>query len=188
MKTLIFNGSPRPHGNTSALIEELVRHLEGEVKIIRAYDCDIKPCVDCRFCWKNEGCATQDGMQEVYDYIQECDNVVVASPLQFLELSGQLLVVLSRLQTYWCGELFRKVTPVPKKKRGGIIIVRGGEGYLKKPVDTAKTLLRHMNARADRVIFSDKTDETPSIEQADAVAGIEELARVLNRQPYVSAK
>ena len=91
MKTLIFIGSPRKKGNSSTLAEELARQLEGEVKIIRAYDCNVKPCIDCRFCWKNNGCAVKDGMQEIYEDIQDSDNIVIASPTYFSELSGQLL-------------------------------------------------------------------------------------------------
>ena len=48
MKTLIFNGSPRKKGNTAALIEALSERLGGEIKIVRAYDGEIRPCIDCR--------------------------------------------------------------------------------------------------------------------------------------------
>ena len=51
--------------------------------MISAYHCNIKPCVDCRFCWKNDGCAQKDGMQEVYADIQDCDNILIASPVYF---------------------------------------------------------------------------------------------------------
>ncbi|MBK5246491.1 MAG: flavodoxin family protein [Peptostreptococcaceae bacterium] len=71
MKTLIFNGSPRTNGDTAILINEVIRNLQGDHKIIHAYDCNIKACIDCRYCWKNEGCSQIDGMQEVYNYIQE---------------------------------------------------------------------------------------------------------------------
>ncbi len=39
MKTLIFIGSPRKKGNTESLVAALVGQLEGDVKIVRAYDC-----------------------------------------------------------------------------------------------------------------------------------------------------
>ena len=51
MKTLILNGSPRPNGNTVALINELKKHLEGEVIELSAFRSNIAPCVDCRGCW-----------------------------------------------------------------------------------------------------------------------------------------
>ena len=182
MKTLIFNGSPRKKGNTSALLEELARLLEGEVKIVRAYDMNVSPCIDCRYCWKNPGCAVKDGMQEIYEDIQEADNIVIASPMYFSVLTGQLLAVLSRLQTYWCAKYFRHEEPVPKRKKGGIIIVRGGDGELKRAEDTAHILLRDMNAGFAGLVFADNSDTTPSITQPKVLEELRALAAALNRK------
>lgn len=181
MKTLIFNGSPRKKGNTSALVDEIVKRLDGEVKIIRAYDCKVSPCIDCRFCWKNPGCAIKDSMQEIYNDIQEADNIVIASPTYFSELTGQLLAVMSRLQTYWCAIYLRKETPIPKRKKGGVIIVRGGDGVLKKAEDTAKTLLHDMNAGTVGVVFADKSDEIPSVEHEGVMDSLMKLAEAMNK-------
>ena len=180
MKTLIFNGSPRKKGNTSALIDELVRQLDGEVKIVRAYDCGVKPCIDCRYCWKNNGCAIKDNMQEIYNDIQDSDNIVVASPTHFSELSGQLLAVLSRLQTYWCAKYLRHEQPVPKRKRGGIIVVRGGQGQLNRGIETGKVLLSDMNAKPVGTIFADDSDNVPSVDRPEVKDGIRALAIALN--------
>ncbi len=95
MKTLILNGSPRING-------------DGEYRIVDAYRCNISPCLDCRYCWKSNGCAMNDEMQEIYKYIQECDNILIASPLYFSELTGKLLDVGSRLQTYFSCRGIRK--------------------------------------------------------------------------------
>ena len=107
MKTLIFNGSPRKNGDTSQLLQKFCAGLDGEYRIVRAYDGAIKPCVDCRYCWEHPGCAIKDGMTEIYDWIADCDNVVIASPVYFSELTGPLLSVLSRVQTLFCGRFFR---------------------------------------------------------------------------------
>ena len=73
MKTLIFNGSPRKNGDTVSLIRKVTEGLEGEYKIVNAYYCNISPCIDCRYCRRKPGCAIQDEMQEIYDYIEDCD-------------------------------------------------------------------------------------------------------------------
>jgi multimeric flavodoxin WrbA len=182
MKTLIFIGSPRKKGNTESLVAALVGQLNGEVKIVRAYDCNIRPCIDCRYCWKNQGCSIKDGMQEIYNDIQEADDIVIASPMYFSELTGQLLAVLSRLQTYWCAKYFRHEEPVPKKKKGGIIIVRGGDGELKKAESTAKTLLADMNAKPVGLVFADKSDEIASVDNKEVMADLYALAEILNKQ------
>jgi multimeric flavodoxin WrbA len=83
MKTLIFNGSPRKNGDTASLVNKVLEDLNGEFKIVNAYDCGVQPCMDCRYCWENRGCRINDSMREIYQYIQECDNVIIASPIYF---------------------------------------------------------------------------------------------------------
>lgn len=108
MKALIFNGSPRKNGDTSYLVKILTKNLAGKVKIVMPYFDNIKPCVDCRYCWQNEGCIINDDMQEVFKYLISSDNIIIASPLYFSEITGELLSALSRLQTIWCAKFFRR--------------------------------------------------------------------------------
>ena len=181
MKTLIFSGTPRKNGGTMVLISEFLKHLKGEYKMVEAYDCNIRPCIDCRFCWKNEGCSIDDEMQEVYDYIQESDNILIASPLYFSELTGQLLAIASRLQTYFCSRYFRKIKPKKKKKKGGVIIVGGGDGKIEKAYNTACTLLRHMNARnIAPVVYSHDTNNIPAKNDTIAMESSMNLALFFN--------
>ncbi|WP_346930515.1 hypothetical protein [Clostridium sp.] len=41
MKTLIFSGTPRKNGDTMALINEFIKYLDGEYKIVDVYDYQI---------------------------------------------------------------------------------------------------------------------------------------------------
>ena len=100
-----------------SVVKWLCEDLQGEVKIVYAYDCHFSGCLDCRYCWKNEGCALDDGMQEIYDYIQECDNILIASPVYFSQLSGKLLDVASRLQTYFCGRFLGRRSRFRRRKK-----------------------------------------------------------------------
>ncbi len=133
MKTLIFNGSPRPKGDTAGLLGLLKEDLAGEYRQVDAYRADISPCVDCRSCWTRKGCAIQDEMQEVYAYIQACDNILIASPIYFSELTGRLLDVGSRLQTYYCARHFRQEKPIAKAKKGAVLLAGGGGGGGPRP-------------------------------------------------------
>ncbi|NLM83185.1 MAG: flavodoxin family protein [Clostridiales bacterium] len=182
MKTLIFNGSPRKNGNTAALIQALSERLGGEIKVVRAYDCDVRPCIDCRYCWKNRGCSIKDGMQEIYKDIDEADNIVIASPVNFSELTGQLLAVLSRLQTYWCAKYLRKEEPVSKPKRAGVILVRGGSGPQKlNAIDTAKMILGDISATVCGVVVAENSDAVPSVQQEGVLEAIYALADALKQ-------
>ncbi|ERK31420.1 flavodoxin family protein [Clostridium intestinale] len=175
MKTLILNGSPRKNGDTMTWLKEFINKLDGEYKIVNAYKCNINPCIDCRYCWENEGCCQKDEMQEVYKYIQECDNILIASPIYFSELTGQLLAIMSRLQTYWCARFFRKVTPIAKKKRGGVLLVGGGDGSMEKASDTAVCILNKMNAKLIGAAYSHNTESISPIYDNDAMRSMENI-------------
>lgn len=183
MKTLILNGSPRVAGDTVGLIELIIQNVIGDYKIVDAYRCEISPCVDCRYCWENYGCAINDEMQEVYNYIQECDNILIASPIYFSELTGKLLDIASRLQTYFCARFFRKEEPILKTKKGAVILVGGGDGHVDKAYETACTLLHHMNCYdIHKVVYSHNTNERPAIEDAQALSGINSILEFFSNE------
>lgn len=145
MKTLILNGSPCKNGDTVSLINELTKQLNDEYKIVDAYYSNISGCVDCRYCWTNNGCSINDKMTEIYDYIADCDNVVIASPVYFSQPTGKLFDVCSRFQTYFAAKYFRNETPEICEKRGAVILVGGGDGTPEEAYKTASTLLHHIN-------------------------------------------
>ena len=181
MKTLIFNGSPRRNGDTVSLIHHLTTNLNGEYKIVNAYYDHISPCVDCRFCWKANGCAIDDEMQQVYAYLEECDNIIIASPIYFSELTGRLLDVASRLQMYYCAKHFRKESLLRKPKTGAVILVGGGDGGPEKAYDTARTILRLMNCSVIyEPVVSHHTNVCPAEKDSDVLDKIKKLLSFLD--------
>lgn len=181
MKTLIFNGSPRKKGDTAFLIGRLREKLQGEVLVIDTHNSPIKPCTDCRYCWKKPGCSIPDEMQQVYAYIKECDNIIIASPVYFSELSGTLLAVCSRLQSFYASRRFLKINQLTKKKKGAIILCGGGEGAPQKAQSTAKTLLREMNAELVGMVGALQTDKVPSDQDQTALQELDALIDCLNQ-------
>lgn len=181
MKTLIFNGSPRKNGDTAALIRILAGNLKGEVEVVETASANIRPCRDCRKCWKEPGCSIKDKMRGVYGSIEAADNIVIASPIWFSELSAPLLTVLSRLQTYWCARFFRKEEPIKKPKRGAVILVGGGDGSSERAFETAKVLLHQMNV-VDLFppIVSHNTNTVPAEKDPAAISGLGVAAAFLN--------
>ena len=101
-KILILNGSPRPNGNTAALIEAFTRGAEeagGSVTRIDLQRLDIRPCLGCCRGGKDaeSPCVQKDGMLSVYPVYKEADVVVLASPLYYWNVSGQLKTAFDRL-------------------------------------------------------------------------------------------
>ncbi|MBQ8514814.1 MAG: flavodoxin family protein [Ruminococcus sp.] len=181
MKTLILNGSPRKNGDTAAMIAHLQAQLRGETKIIRAYDGKIAPCTDCRACKIKKGCVISDGMQAVYAYLEECDHVVIASPIYFSELSGALLSVASRLQTYFSARFFRKEEPALSRKKGAVLLAGGGTGDPVRAYTTASELLHYMNVQEIYpLICSHNTDRIPACKDEAVLKQIGRAAAFFN--------
>lgn len=65
-------------------------------------------------------------MQGVYRAIIEFDNVVIASPIHYSQLTGPLLSLASRFQCYYAARKFRGSPVELKRKNGGLILVGGG--------------------------------------------------------------
>lgn len=166
------------NGDTESLIALIVKSNIGDCKVLNAYRCNISPCMDCRYCWENRGCAIRDEMQEIYDYIGLCDNILIASPIYFQELTGKILDVGSRLQTYFCARFFRQEEVIKKQKKGAVILVGGGDGTMDKAYETACTLLHHMNCyNIHKLVSSHNTNKRPAIEDEQTLMGIQSIVR-----------
>ena len=160
MKTLIINGSPRKNGNTVTLLNELKKHLDGEVFQVDTYYAKSSPCYDCRHCWTNTDCIIKDEMQDVYKMIDEADNFIVASPIYFGNLTGSLLNWASRLQLFWVSRYIRKVEPLSIKPRKGavILIVNHGKDNIESAIFAGKDLLAKARTES-REIFLWSNDD-----------------------------
>lgn len=128
MKTLVIIGAARKNGHTRQMVNLFLEHLGGENEIIDAYSTDVKPCMDCRYCWKNKACIINDGMQDIYKKLDEADNIVLASPMYFHSVSGRMKVLIDRLQVYWAGHV-RNDMPENMVRKGVILMVGGAPSF-----------------------------------------------------------
>lgn len=184
MKTVIFNGSPRKNGDTKAIIDALIDRIPGEVTVLNAYDDLIKGCVDCRFCWKKPTCAFPD-FKRLDDLIQPADNLILASPIYFGELTGDLLRMLSKVQVYWSAKFLRKEDIIPQKKRGALLLAYAGNCNEAYPERTAKILLNNMGvSHYLGCVASPDTDRIPAKEDQALGPKLDDLAKKLS-EPLV---
>lgn len=96
----------------------------------------------------------------------------LASPIYFNELTGELLSVSSRLQSFFCSSYFRHVKPIEKSKKGAVILTGGGDGNLDKIFGTACALLHTMNTRdIYPLVYSFDTNNIPAVDDPAAVEG-----------------
>ena len=181
MKTLIINGSPRIQGNTVTLLNELRRHLKGEIIELSAFRSDISPCIDCRSCWTTAQCIVKDEMQTIYN--DDFDNVVLASPVYFSTLPGQVLSLMSRLQPWHAATFFLNRPPEQRAKKAAVILTAGGKGNQDGTAHHIRALFKMLNATGyeDHTVCSPNTDTISAEDDAEALAKVASLADWLNQ-------
>lgn len=184
MKTLVLFGAARENGQTKALLNAFLEGLEGEVEIIDAYRMkDVAPCKDCRFCWYKKGCSIKDGMQEIYKKYEEADNIVVATPMYFHSVTGELKVLIDRFQLYWAGHV-RKDKPESFIKKGAILMVGGAPSFENQFLGGEIVLtnfLKDLSTECEGIITFANTDVDKVEESQEIRKQAFELAQKLNR-------
>lgn len=127
-KIIILNGSPRPKGNTSALVQEFAKGAEESGCSVTVFQLDKMNIHGCKGCFgggKNieHPCVQRDDMDKIYPVYREADVVVLATPLYYWNFSGQLRTAFDRLfAVAECDPNYRN----PKKDSA---LLMAAEGY-----------------------------------------------------------
>ena len=101
-KIIILNGSPRKNGNTSALTAQFKKGAEAAGNQVTEFHLGSMKIGGCLGCWHGGKdaecpCVQKDDMAEIYPAYIEADVVVLASPLYYWFISGQLKTAFDRL-------------------------------------------------------------------------------------------
>ncbi|MDD5170145.1 MAG: flavodoxin family protein [Syntrophales bacterium] len=101
MKVIGFVGSPRKKGNTTTIVNEVLRGAQeagAETKVFNLNQLNIKGCQACYKCMTPEGrCAQKDDMAALYDEIYSADAVVIGTPVYMFQVTGQTKIFTDRL-------------------------------------------------------------------------------------------
>jgi len=101
MRILVLNGSPRPNGETAKMVkvfEKEAQELGHQVDVIDVCRMNIRGCLACEYCHgKGNGqCIQKDDMTKIYDKLSETEMLVLAAPIYYHGISGQLKCVIDR--------------------------------------------------------------------------------------------
>ena len=100
MKVLVLNGSPRENGNTKRALDEVIGIFESEgieVEYIQVGNMQIAGCRGCSACFKLGHCVIDDAVGEIAKKLEECDGMVVGSPVYYAAANSTLTALLDRL-------------------------------------------------------------------------------------------
>ena len=100
---IAINGSPRKNWNTHTLLTnalEGAKSKEHETELINLYDLNYKGCIACLTCKKKGSiakCAMKDDLQSVLEKIEQCDALILGSPIYLGEVTGAMRSFMERL-------------------------------------------------------------------------------------------
>jgi len=101
-KIVVLNGSPRMKGNTSALAAEFTRGAKEAGHTVTEFFLDSMDIHGCKGCFGGHSsrecpCIQKDDMMQIYPVVKECDVIVLATPLYYWNMSGQIRTAVDRL-------------------------------------------------------------------------------------------
>ena len=124
MKVLMLNGSPRANGNTSLALSEMTAIFEAngiEVHYVQVGNMAIRGCLACASCHNgHKGCVINDIVNELATKLEECDGMVIASPVYYASANATLIALLDRLfYSSKCDKRMKVGASVVVARRGG---------------------------------------------------------------------
>lgn len=129
-KVLILSGSPRKGGNSDLLCDEFARgakeagHL---VEKIRVQDLKIGGCLACYGCRENGVCVQKDDMAQLLEKMIAADVIVLATPVYFYSLDGQMKTMIDRT--------LPRYTEIRDKEFYFIATAAAGAGAIQRTMD-----------------------------------------------------
>lgn len=128
LKVLGISGSPVKSGNVEELLRASLRTQDGvpgvEWELLSLADLRLEDCVHCNWCLRRQGggrrCSRDDDLVAVYPKVEQCDALILATPVYFGRLSGHLAAFIDRMRVYVHGN---ETAGMLRNKVGGSLAV-----------------------------------------------------------------
>ena len=126
MKVLMINGSARAEGNTFVALTEVAKRLAEhgvESEIVQIGAKPARGCIACLQCRTKElgRCVFDDDLcNRIADKMEQCDDIIVASPTYYGQPNGTVLSLIQRL-CYSAGSVLKNkpASAITVCRRGG---------------------------------------------------------------------
>lgn len=100
MRVILLNGSPHKEGSTHTALAEVAKGLQAQgidTKEIWIGNKPVGGCTACGACGKLGKCAYDDLVNEIIAELDDCDGLVVGSPVYYASPNGSLIGLMDRL-------------------------------------------------------------------------------------------
>jgi len=164
MKYVIINGSPRKK-NTCAVIKQIKSNLEGEFEEINLQKEKIPLCLGCYNCIVKgeEYCPHADKIAPIVEKINECDGIILGSPVYAMNVTALLKNFLDHTAYFFHRPQFFT-------KKAIVVVTTAGAGH-KKVANYIDETLRHWGVnKVYKIAMACGGKETLETEEIDKVS------------------
>lgn len=149
MNIIAINGSPRKNWNTYTLLGKALEGAQSagaKTELINLYDLDYKGCRSCYACKIKGGkslghCAVHDGLKPVLNKIDQCNGLLLGSPVYFGDVSAMMRAFLERLVYQYVNFDGSKPYFTGHLKTGFVYTMNAPAGYMDAVYKKYKDLL-----------------------------------------------
>lgn len=136
-KVLVLSASPRRSGNSDLLCDQFMlgaKEAGNQAEQIFLRDKRINHCIACGACQGNGGkCVQKDDMAEVLDTMIAADVIVMATPVYFYTMNGQMKTMIDRTYARYTQisdkEMYFIMTAAVNNKKSLERTLEGFRGY-----------------------------------------------------------
>lgn len=103
-RILLVDASPRKNGNSEIIVDRIASDLKNEeVTVFKMREKRCNPCMACAACQGKETqmCVQKDDITELLPVIENCDAILVASPIYNQQISSQAKLFIERFYPFF---------------------------------------------------------------------------------------
>ena len=182
MRICVLFGGFHKKGNTATLLGHFLDGAKASGHSVERFDVafmQIKPCLGCMHCkQKQDGCAQKDDMELIYEALQRCDCLVLASPMYWWNITGPLKNVVDR---FFALPFNAQIQSVFAEKKF-LLIMTSGQPKERDGREGVELVFKNMCSFTGMEwigSFSTGTNEKPVHEQKDVCKQIYDLGASL---------
>lgn len=177
-------GSPRAKSNTGALLERVLAGAAAagaQTELVVLRKLNYESCRHCGGCDKTGRCVVEDDILELHANLRGAQHLVLASPIHFSGVSGEMKAMMDRAQAFWVAR-YRLKAPVSDVggERRGVFVATCGGGDRRVFEWARHSVLAFFNSTGFSYwgdLFEAKTDKPPLSERGEVLAAAWELGR-----------
>lgn len=128
-KVLLVDASPRKGGNSEIVVDTLAEHLNScEVTVFKMREHDCRSCQACAACQKKDTqmCVQKDDITPLLPVIDQCDAIVVASPIYNQQITSLAKLFIERFYPFFNVEKENMSNTSKQGKKAALVCVCWG--------------------------------------------------------------